>query len=304
MSKKPWFRWYRDTVTDIKFRHVRVKASDLAWPERNDKSEMIISLTDVIAVWAYLLESVTDDNGSVTGSNGRITGEYLSITLDIPCSHAIAIIQAMTEHGMLADDGDHIRVNNWQRRQYLDATNAERQARHREAKKSNEKRNGKVTHRQSTDTDTDTEKKETRARRASPSGFDEFWDLYPHKVGKAAALKALLAAQKRGATIEEICSGVQRYAAAKPPDRPWCNPTTFLNQDRWLDEPAPLERPETLQETAARLVRESEEKNGSALEWIESFDAGGSIEVRANSGECIPALPAPGRSRGISADDG
>jgi hypothetical protein len=63
-------------------------------------------------------------------------------------------------------------------------------------------------------------------------------------------------------------------------------------------------KPETMQETAARLVRESEEKNGVALEWMQSFDAGGGLEIRANPGQCLPALSAPRGLRGLSADDG
>lgn len=31
---------------------------------------------------------------------------------------------------------------------------------------------------------------------------------------------------------------MQRYIATKPPDRNWCNPATWLNQERWRDEPA------------------------------------------------------------------
>ncbi len=29
---------------------------------------------------------------------------------------------------------------------------------------------------------------------------------------------------------------LERYKRCKPVDRPWCNPATWLNQKRWLDE--------------------------------------------------------------------
>jgi uncharacterized protein YdaU (DUF1376 family) len=83
--------------------------------------------------------------------------------------------------------------------------------------------------------------------------FDEFWSEFPHKVGKPKALAAFTAARKR-ASLEAIMAGLRRYVAGKPPDRSWLNPATFLNQDRWGDEPAavaragPPHRPPSVQE--------------------------------------------------------
>jgi uncharacterized protein YdaU (DUF1376 family) len=78
----------------------------------------------------------------------------------------------------------------------------------------------------------------TRARRASVCPrFEAWWVIFPNRVGKAAALKAFKRAEVR-ATLRELIDGLQRYIASKPPERPWCNPATWLNQDRWLDEPA------------------------------------------------------------------
>lgn len=66
--------------------------------------------------------------------------------------------------------------------------------------------------------------------------FERFWALYPNKVGKRDAEKAFAKARSR-ASFEAIMDGLGRYVA-KIDDRPWCNPTTFLNQDRWEDQPA------------------------------------------------------------------
>lgn len=76
------------------------------------------------------------------------------------------------------------------------------------------------------------EKKETRER-----AFDAFWAVYPHRVGKADASKAFARAAGRVDT-ETLMAALRRYVA-KTDDRPWCNPSTWLNQDRWTDEPAP-----------------------------------------------------------------
>jgi hypothetical protein len=65
---------------------------------------------------------------------------------------------------------------------------------------------------------------------------DRFWAAYPNKVGKAEALKALDKASHK-VVPDELFSALSRYAN-KSDDRPFCNPATWLNQERWLDQPA------------------------------------------------------------------
>jgi uncharacterized protein YdaU (DUF1376 family) len=65
----------------------------------------------------------------------------------------------------------------------------------------------------------------------------QFWPAYPHKVGKPAALRAFCRARK-AYNINAILAGLERYAAEKPAERAWLNPATFLNQERFNDEPA------------------------------------------------------------------
>jgi hypothetical protein len=69
------------------------------------------------------------------------------------------------------------------------------------------------------------------------NSFEVFWSKYPHRVGKKAAAKAFASAIKR-TSLEQMLAGIDRYVATKPSDRPWCNPSTWLNQDRWEDQPA------------------------------------------------------------------
>lgn len=68
--------------------------------------------------------------------------------------------------------------------------------------------------------------------------FDEFWLLYPNKVGKDDARRSFerLSAVKK-VDFTELIAGLRRYIA-KTDDRPWCNPATWLNQGRWQDQPA------------------------------------------------------------------
>ena len=65
-----------------------------------------------------------------------------------------------------------------------------------------------------------------------------FWKDYPHKVGKPTAKKAWVKARSGGASCQTIMAGLLQYIKAKPVAQPWLNPATFLNQERWNDQPA------------------------------------------------------------------
>jgi hypothetical protein len=78
--------------------------------------------------------------------------------------------------------------------------------------------------------------KSVKSQPAEPL-FDEFWGVYPLKVGKGAARKAYRNALSR-ASSDEILAGAKRYAASKPDPKFTAHPTTWLNADRWLDEAA------------------------------------------------------------------
>lgn len=67
--------------------------------------------------------------------------------------------------------------------------------------------------------------------------FAIWYSAYPHKVGRADAEKAFAKAIKK-ADLETLQAGLEKYKATKPHDRAWCNPATWLNQERWLDDPA------------------------------------------------------------------
>lgn len=68
--------------------------------------------------------------------------------------------------------------------------------------------------------------------------FDRFWAIYPRKTGKGEARKAWLKAIVL-ATPDLIIAGVERYAPTRIGEDPKYTPlpTTWLNQQRWEDEP-------------------------------------------------------------------
>lgn len=99
----------------------------------------------------------------------------------------------------------------------------------------------------------------------SPHEFSEFWAAYPHKVGKGAAVRALSQALRK-ATMAEIMAGLTAYAS-KSDDRPWCNPATWLNQERWTDAPAPPV------EARAAAPPGKQPRNPGKRTWIDALEA-------------------------------
>jgi Helix-turn-helix domain len=67
--------------------------------------------------------------------------------------------------------------------------------------------------------------------------FKQFWKLYPDKKGKQYCQDIWETKIECGKTpFENIMKGLRTYIRCKPKDRPWLNPSTFLNQARWEDE--------------------------------------------------------------------
>jgi hypothetical protein len=66
--------------------------------------------------------------------------------------------------------------------------------------------------------------------------FEDFWAVYPRHVAKITAKKAYGKA-RMVASAAQILDGVARYKQIKPGYADWMHPATWLNQERWTDEP-------------------------------------------------------------------
>lgn len=72
------------------------------------------------------------------------------------------------------------------------------------------------------------------------SAFPLFWEVYPRKAGKRAAETAWDNALKRGVSPALILFGAERFRDDPNRDPAYTpHPATWLNQDRWLDDPLP-----------------------------------------------------------------
>ena len=96
--------------------------------------------------------------------------------------------------------------------------------------------------------------------------FNEFWKIYPRRTGRRGALGAFAKAVTR-ANVDRILEGARRFANDPnlPPKQFIALPATWLNQDRWEDDPLP-ERELTLEEKQQREREKAEAKRLAALE--------------------------------------
>ncbi|MBA7690629.1 hypothetical protein ES703_99160 [subsurface metagenome] len=75
------------------------------------------------------------------------------------------------------------------------------------------------------------------------SKFDLFWSAYPKKMGKGAARRAFEKIKPSDDLLQKILSAVEQQSKSeqwlKEDGRYVPNPATWLNQERWDDEPKP-----------------------------------------------------------------
>lgn len=87
------------------------------------------------------------------------------------------------------------------------------------------------------------------ARPEDTPGWTEFWQTYPKRVGKAAAVKAYAKAVRAAGESDDVQAAAVILAALRAAVAGWRhaetdpqfipNPTTWLNQGRWEDEQLP-----------------------------------------------------------------
>ena len=78
--------------------------------------------------------------------------------------------------------------------------------------------------------------------RGAPPGFEEFWQAYPKKEGRKAALAAYpMALEKDGVTPDLLAMKAAQYAEAKGANDPKYikMPQYWLNDECWLEDPQP-----------------------------------------------------------------
>lgn len=93
------------------------------------------------------------------------------------------------------------------------------------------------------DIDRDRVKETPIVPKGTHNGFDEFWNIYPKKIGKGAALKKWEGLKRTGRLppLESLIGAIENQKTweqwQKDEGQFIPNPATWLNQGRWDDQP-------------------------------------------------------------------
>jgi len=107
-----------------------------------------------------------------------------------------------------------------------------------------------------------TKVKKNKLENTSESSFNQFWDVYPKRADKPAAVRAFEKAIRR-VSLETLLDGAKRYRDDPNRDDGFTkNPATWLNADAWDNPPEPVRgRKLTNAENAALLAQKYRERD-------------------------------------------
>lgn len=221
-----WLRLWHDMPTDPKWRTI-AKASGQR-------------IGDVMAVYCHLL--VCASNATERGRTQSFCSEDVASSLDMETEQVQQIIDAMQGRVLESD-----MLMGWEKRQVSREDGAaERAKAWRDAQKLAKTEKTNATERNRTQTERNQTPDKTREDKNKntntvdqPDGFESFWQAYPKKVGKPAALKAFRSAKVNGHLPElltDIEAKAQSDAWVKDGGQFIPNPATYLNQRRWEDQ--------------------------------------------------------------------
>jgi hypothetical protein len=205
----PWFRFYSEVATDIKF-NVAARFAG-------------VSKLEIIGAWTLLLcaANASPVRGALyvtlhdRYSNGDVT-ELLRCSND----QTEKIINALVKLDMLEDNDGEISIKNWGKRQFLSDNSAKRVQKHREnVTRPLQDRYNAVTvtpPESDTDTESDTELNNNN------SDFHKFFDTYLEEmhlsetqVHPQKAVDAFGRMQKLGATPDDMRQAIREMLASK-----------------------------------------------------------------------------------------
>ncbi len=206
----PWFRMYAEAVDDEKLRL-------LAFEDR----------------WHFVALLCCKCQGVFDCDDEQLLRRKLAVKLGLDLASLDEVRRRLNEVGLIDDRMEPL---NWDKRQFRSDVSTNRVRKHREVK-----RFTAVSETDQIQNRTDTEQnREEYARERASDRFDEFWALYPRRVGKAAAKRAW---SRKGlnAKADEI---LEHLRARVRSDAQWLaeggkfipHPQTWLNRDGWLDE--------------------------------------------------------------------
>lgn len=246
--------------------------SDITWIKfktdmfENEKIRLIESLPNcdtILVIWFKLLAQAGKSNLNgyiMLNENVPLNTEELSALFTRPLNDVRMAFTVLAKYQLIEIENDIISIRNWEKHQNIEGMdkvrlqNKERTRKYRERKRQNllPDSDVSVTSRDGTDIDKEQDKEKEKKKdkelkeQKIKADFDLFYDNYPKKVDRKKAFEAYQACvtkskkHERLFTAEEIQIGATNYAKyckhEKTEQRFIKNPTTFLNQESFLNE--------------------------------------------------------------------
>jgi hypothetical protein len=118
----------------------------------------------------------------------------------------------------------------------------------------------------------------------APEGFEEFWNTYGHKVGRAKAVTAYKRALKKpGVTPGTLISAAAAYVARVKSDGKFPefakHPTTWLNGEHWNDVIAPRTEPRSRAQQWLDMANADLERQGASSAPVWGIGGQGMREI-------------------------
>ena len=224
-----WVRLWEDMPTDPKWRAIARKSGR--------------SISEVIAVFNFMMVCAANYERTQTNANER--GELIGWD-DDDIGSALDMDGQDVQKIRTAMDGkvlDNMKLRGWENRQPLrEDGSAERAKQWRERKRTQEN---------APETDTESErKKESKLSKKrldrlllgkklefEKELFERFWEAYGYKQQRKRAEQAFEKSITK-ASIETILEGVSRYHSTRPVWQEFALAASWLNGERWMDQPA------------------------------------------------------------------
>ena len=249
-------------------------------------------LLDLIYMQSGILK---DDAHYICGQLGCSKRKWAALRIELICLRKIQV-----ENGFITNFRATLELESTAKVQDKNAENGSKSHKNRNL---NERSLNQPEPEPEPDIDKDTKVPLSNAR--EPIGdFESFWELYPNRQGRPVALvayeKAVLGVamtknrKRQPSSHDSIMDGLKRYIRDKPPDRNWLNPATFLNQERYRDEPAGPSA------NGNNSKSGPSHQNGSSLdsEFERRFSEGGAAGMAYMAeGATVVDLPRSGLSR-------
>ncbi|MDJ0950940.1 MAG: hypothetical protein QNJ94_18670 [Alphaproteobacteria bacterium] len=233
-----------------------------------------------IGLWTYV-----DDNGVIPVKPRTLKMQVFPADDDITSSTIRLLLDELSASGLIAfytvDGVDYLHVTGWKKHQKIDRPSykyppppkATRRALVEAHPPEGSRREGSLSPPRTTSSSEsrsiDDDSSKARRKSQVDADFEEFWNWYPRKVGKAPALQAYRTA-RRTTSQQTLCEAVARYRAQVAGKEPQfiLHPKTWLNQRRWEDEEAGSNGED-------RTPLSPEERQALDRKWLTIYDRDG-----------------------------